>query len=232
VAPGATLVHEGQRIWKVTNPGFASNTYIHASEQPGACFLVDPGLDAEPIDAALRELGVVPRVVLCTHGHFDHVGSASFFQDTYGARVFLHAADVPTMKASNFLLMAFKLPQRIVPPKPELVGDRFTLDVGGETVRYHATAGHTPGSCVIEFGPVVFTGDTLYCGGMSLSRLPGEDPERLRASLRAVWDRFPAEALVCPGHGEPAAFGWIKAHNAPLLQFLASGGAGSAEVLA
>lgn len=220
MASSASLVHEGHRIWKVTNPTFASNTYICAADEPGACFLVDPGLDAGLIDAALVELGLEPHFVFCTHGHFDHVGSASVFQDKYGARVFLHAEDVTTMKASNFLLMAFKFPQRIVLPKLEAVGDRFTLMIGGAAVRFHATAGHTPGSCVIEFGQAVFTGDTLYSRGMSLSRLPGEDPKRLQASLRAVWDRFPPESLVCPGHGEPASFGWIKVHNQKLLRFI------------
>jgi glyoxylase-like metal-dependent hydrolase (beta-lactamase superfamily II) len=218
-------VRAGDRLWRVSGSGFPSNTYIGAAGGRGDGFLIDPGLDEAVIDEALSGLGLVPRFVFCTHGHFDHLGSAAYFQKKFGAKVFLHSADVGTMKSSNFLLMAFKLPNRIELPDLELVSDGFEMPVGGETLVYHAAAGHTPGSCLIRLGSALFTGDTLYSRGVGLSRLRGEDPVRLRASLRAAWDLFPDDTMVHPGHGDSAAFGWIKQNNLKLRRFLDDAGA-------
>lgn len=214
------------RIWTVTNGIFPSNCYICETGERNDCFVVDPGLDAAPIESALRELDLVPQAVVCTHGHFDHAGSAAQLRTRHGCPVHLHEADMKTLRSSNFLLMAFRIPVKVVTPEIVPVGDsQPVVRVGPVTVRFHPAPGHTPGSCVLEYGDTLFTGDTLYARGVGLSRLPGEDAERLRASLRALWDRFPDATVVRPGHGETATFGDIKRSNEPLLRFLAASSA-------
>lgn len=208
-------------VWAVTNGVFASNCYLCETDVPGECFIVDPGLDAAPIEAALAERGLTPRAVLCTHGHFDHAGTAAHFQKQHGCPVHLHERDLKTLRSSNFLLMAFKIPARMQLPEVQPVTDAEPLvRIGGVTVRYHAVPGHTPGSCAIEHAGSLFTGDTLYSRGVGLSKLPGEDADQLRSSIRSVWARFPDDTVVRPGHGESAAFGWIKQNNTALLGFL------------
>jgi hydroxyacylglutathione hydrolase len=212
---------ETDTLWRVVNSSFASNTFIQSIGAGGECFVVDPGLDAPAIDAALTALQLRPRFVCCTHGHFDHAGSAAFLQQKYDAKVFLHAADQRTLNSSNFLLMALKVPQRIEIPNLDLVfDDGFVIPVEGEQVRYRATPGHTPGSCIIEFQNALFTGDTLFSRGVDSSRFPGANATDLRASLRRVWNLFPSDSLVYSGHGDSAAFGWIKANNAKLRQLV------------
>jgi glyoxylase-like metal-dependent hydrolase (beta-lactamase superfamily II) len=208
-------------VHRVTGGVFPSNSYVCAANIPGGCFLVDPGLDARLIDRALTERGLEPRKVFCTHGHFDHVGSAAYFQRKYGSEVYLHKNDMKTAKACNFLLMAFKIPARVEMPQFTLIeGDDFTCDIGGAPLRYHAAPGHTPGSCVIEFGESLFTGDSLYAHGVGLSSLPGENLDMLRKSLLSLWDRLPEGSWVYPGHGENALFGEIRLRNTALCDFL------------
>jgi hydroxyacylglutathione hydrolase len=215
------IVQTSDGIWRVTTSTFESNTYICGTRAPGECFLIDPGLDAERLEVALAELNLRPRYAFCTHGHFDHIGSAAVFQRKYGTQVFLHKSDLATAKGSNFLLMAFKVQQRIIIPEFDLVAnDDFSMMIDEIPLRFHSTPGHTPGSCMIRFGDAVFTGDTLYSRGMGLSKLPGEDMDCLRASLRAIWNLFPPEAVAYPGHGDSASFGWIKQNNQKLLQFV------------
>ena len=209
----------GERIWRVVNRTFPSNTYICATGEPGVCFLVDPGTDPEAIDKALGVLGLEPRHIFCTHGHFDHAGSAAFFQEKYGANCYLPRGDLKTLRGSNFLLMAFRIPFSMKMPRVE-AAEGLAMVLGEEEMRILAAPGHTPGSCLLCYGQVIFTGDTLYSYGVGLSKLPGEDGGMLKATLSALWDKLPTEALVFPGHGDWATFGHIQKNNAPLLDFL------------
>lgn len=209
------------RVWTLANGVFPSNCYLHATDVPGECILVDPGLDAERIEQALSALALTPRAVVCTHGHFDHAGSAAHFQERHGCPVYLHERDLRTLGASNFLLMAFRIPARVRQPRPERVDDGTpALDIGGLAVRWHPVPGHTPGSCAIEIGKALFTGDTLYARGVGLAGLPGEDATQLRRSVRSILDGFADDTLILPGHGESATLGWIRDHNDALRGFL------------
>ena len=199
---------------------FESNTYLCPTSMPGECILVDPGLDATPIDSALAEAELRPVAVLCTHGHFDHVGSADHYQKRFGIPVFLHRADNRTVNSANFLMMAFKIPARIQLPKFEFVESGHGMRVGGEDVRWLHTPGHTPGSCVLLIDGSAFTGDTLYRDGIGLVSLPGEDEASLRRSIRGLWSAIPEQTVVYPGHGGSARLGEIKRSNMPLRAFL------------
>jgi glyoxylase-like metal-dependent hydrolase (beta-lactamase superfamily II) len=209
-------------VWRVENRVFPSNTYICATGAADDCFLVDPGLDPEAVDAALGSLGLKPRQVFCTHGHFDHAGSAAFFQEQYGARCYLHGADLKTLRTSNFLLMAFRIPFSMKLPRTE-EADRLAMVLNGQELDVLSAPGHTPGSCIVRYGKHLFTGDTLYRHGVGLSRLPGENAGRLKTTLLELWDRLPGDALVLPGHGDCGTFACIREDNTSLLAFLGLG---------
>lgn len=211
----------GLNVWQVCAGVFPSNSYVWLGPEPGEAILIDAGLDAQPIDAALTELGVRPLAVVCTHGHFDHIGSAAFFQEKYGAPVHLHADDLRAAKAANFLMMAFKIPAKLKLPRFDLLhGEAGDTVIGGAVVRHRLLPGHSPGSCFLYIGEVLFSGDTLYASGIGLSKVPGEDPVVLRRSLRKVWDEIAPETLVCPGHGRTARYADIRIGNRELAEFL------------
>lgn len=221
-ATEATVVGHwgGGRVWRVTSGAFPSNAYFAEAEVPGGGVLIDPGLDARAIDAALSAQGLRPHQVFCTHGHFDHTGGAAHFQQRYGCEVFLHRADGRTVTSSNFLLMALKIPHRVVAADITLVNDGYRADSSGAPLRFRAAPGHTPGSCVLELGTAWFTGDTLYRRGVGLNSLPGENQDVLRATLLELWPELTAERTVFPGHGDAADGETVRAGNDALAAFL------------
>lgn len=210
----------GGLIWRITSGEFPSNAYFCEAHVPGGGILIDAGLDGTAIDAQMSEHGLHPQQVFCTHGHFDHIGSASYFQQKYGCQVFLHKSDDRVMKSGNFLLMALKIRQKIALPGVTHIDDQFTMVIGGQTLKYLAAPGHTPGSCVIEFGDAWFTGDTLYSRGVGLSQLPGEDANLLKTSIRALWPGLTAQRTIYPGHGNAADGASVRTQNRALLKFL------------
>jgi glyoxylase-like metal-dependent hydrolase (beta-lactamase superfamily II) len=210
----------GGKVWRVTSGVFPSNAYFCETGLPEGGLLIDPGLDGHSIDAQLQEQGLRPHQVFCTHGHFDHAGSASYFQEKYGCPVFMHEGDARTLKASNFLLMAFKIPVKIGLPEVTFVDDRFSIEVNDRVLRFLPTPGHTPGSCIIELGDAWFTGDTLYSQGVGLSKLPGENRELLRSSILGLWDRLTVGRTIYPGHGDISDGATLRRENLTLLKFL------------
>lgn len=212
-------VEVGPGIWQVENRVFPSNTYLCATGPDGGCLLVDPGLDPEGIDAALTGLGLRPTHVLCTHGHFDHVGGTTYFQKKYEVPCHLHDADRAELGRANFLMMALRV--HFVMELPRVTGmDDLPAIIGEKRLTVFHAPGHTPGSCMILYGGGLFSGDTLFSRGVGLSKLPGGDREELKASLLRLWDRIPDEALVCPGHGGCAPFSGVRIENGPLRRFL------------
>ena len=214
------------RVVRVTNREVAANTYVCRMATPGECILIDPGLDREAIEAALDGAEVTPLAIFCTHGHFDHLGSAEYFRRKYSIDVHLYAADAKVAQSSNFLMMALKLPSRIAVPEAHVaVADGSTWSSGHDRVEIVHVPGHTPGSIVVLFNGQAFTGDTLYRDDVWLGSLPGLNRAELVESLRRLWGLLPDDTLIYPGHGGAATFGEVKRSNAPLRQMLGLTGA-------
>lgn len=208
----------------IVNSGFRSNTYLVSTGSDGDCVVIDPGLDREAIQQELTASEWRPTAVLCTHGHFDHVGNAAWLHDTFGLPVYLRTADLKTAKLSNFMLAAFKVGLRIELPPFQLVEhDKAVVECDGRSFVFHALPGHTPGSAGIMVDDMLFSGDSLYARRTALSRLPGEEHAVLRASLRGLFSWVAADIRVFPGHGGSATVDEIVKNNEELRAFMAAG---------
>ncbi|MEI6620770.1 MAG: MBL fold metallo-hydrolase [Actinomycetes bacterium] len=217
----AMPVEVGEGVWRIRNRVVASNTYICRLEDRTECIVIDPGLDAESVHAGLRSLSQIPKAIFCTHGHFDHIGSAASLQKDHGATLYLHAADVRAAKSANFTMMIARVSGRITVPTVDALlaeGDRYSS--GRDEVTVVHTPGHTPGSCCIRLKQYAFTGDTLYRDGVGLTNFPGEDSSQLLVSVAKLWNLLPDSTVVCPGHGGAAQFADLKRNNLPLRRLL------------
>jgi len=209
------------QVIRVNNKVFSSNTYLCRTKNPDECLLIDPGLDPEAIDATMAEQALRPIAVLSTHGHFDHMGSASFFREKYQIPFYLPQSDLKIAKSAAFLLMACRIKAKVVtPPIDHPITAEEWFPIAGCNVRFVQVPGHTPGSCFIEYEGSLFTGDSLYAEGVGLVDFPGEDQAVLKTSLLKIWDFFDEALTVYPGHGRSNTLGHIKANNKPLRRFL------------
>lgn len=211
-------------VRRVVNSALKSNTYLLKAAEGGRCVVIDPGLDRDAIELEIATSGWTPEAVLCTHGHFDHVGSAAWVQQTFGVPVILRKADHKLAKMSNFMMAAFRLPQRIALPDFQLLDDdASSVEFGGRRYVFHPLPGHTPGSAGITTDDMLFSGDSLYASKTALSKLPGEDHDQLRSSLTGLFSWIGADVRVLPGHGGSATIAEIHEHNHELRSFMATG---------
>lgn len=211
-----------ENILLVRNKKFSSNTYLLHRKGEAECLVVDPGLDTDALEQAIREAKLQPIAVLATHGHFDHIGSARYIQDTFKAPYYLHEADLKMSKSANFFLQVAGLQHKIETPHPDVLlkAPKELLHIGAFVVEARHFPGHSNGSVVYQWNNYLFTGDILYKKGLGLESIPREDKVALQASIKSIFSAYPDLCLVLPGHGPAESLKNIRENNQELKQFL------------
>lgn len=158
--------------------------------------VIDAAHDAAPILAGID--GRTVQMVVCTHGHNDHINAAVALADATGAPVALHAADR--------MLWDVVHPGRA--PDIDLDGHR-AIDVAGQRLHVLHTPGHSPGGVCLHLPEegVVFSGDTLFHGGPGATGRSFSDRAVLVASIRSKLLVLAPGTVVRTGHGPSTTIG-------------------------
>jgi len=185
-----------------------TNTFLLVTDA-GHAVAIDPAADASLYEQALEQTGAKLTHILCTHGHYDHVGAVKQLKEKWGCKVYLDPTDA---KGNSSL--------------PMTESDSGYVD-GGEikvdelTFKTWHTPGHTPGSWVILCGDMFFTGDTLFHGSIGRTDLPGGSMMQMEESLQKLLELpVPDKARVLPGHEAFSTMADEKRHNYYLREFM------------
>lgn len=186
--------------WEVTN-----NIWIVGDDR--RVFVIDAAHDHQPIVDAVN--GRTVTGVVLTHGHNDHINAAAALADEVDAPIYLHPADTMLW---NAVYPDRQVDKAIVPGT--------TLKGGGVELGIRHTPGHSPGCCCFydAANGVVFSGDTLFCGGPGATGRSFSDFPTIITSIRQNLLTLPPETIVHTGHGDsttigaeaPALEDWIK----------------------
>jgi glyoxylase-like metal-dependent hydrolase (beta-lactamase superfamily II) len=178
-----------------------TNCYLFYDEETRDCAVIDPGADHEKIISNIADLELKPVIVLNTHGHVDHIGANSDIVQKYAVPLAMHAADTGLLRVSDYIELSLLLGARNSPAPDRLLAEGDEISVGRASLRVIHTPGHTPGSLGFVHGGVLFSGDTLFCGGVGRTDLPGGSWKDLERSIRERILTLPEETIVLPGHG-------------------------------
>ena len=182
-----------------------------------------PGSERAILDK-LANNGIEPKdisLILITHSHADHFGSAAALKELTGAPAAIHKLDAefarrgidpPVHPASGVgrLLtpfLAIKGPAKAPPFEPDiLIEDELDLEKFGVDGRVVHTPGHTAGSLSVFLpGGDVIVGDMTMMGILGKKRPDypffADDIEQLKESMRLVMQASPKRILS--GHGGP-----------------------------
>ncbi|MCM8778130.1 MAG: MBL fold metallo-hydrolase [Candidatus Omnitrophica bacterium] len=184
-------------IEKIVVGEFQTNCYIVGCEKTGKGFIIDPGDEYKEIKEVIKKVGIEPSFIVNTHGHMDHIKD----DEKFNLPVYIHSHDLecltdPERNLSQLfgLFLTCKVQSFTVEE-----GD--ILKAGEISFQIIHTPGHTPGSICLKCGDILFTGDTLFCGGYGRTDLPGGSEETLFKSIRNKLLLLPDETLIYPGHG-------------------------------
>jgi glyoxylase-like metal-dependent hydrolase (beta-lactamase superfamily II) len=186
--------------------------YLVGDREAGECVVVDPAWDLDAVVDQAAADGVAITGALISHTHPDHVGGRLFGMDIPGvedllervpdARVYVHKAEREFLPGLGSNLVR--------------VEAGAELAVGGLTVTFIHTPGHTPGSQCFYVDGRLLSGDTLFINACGRTDLPGSDPAEMHRSLTQRLARLPDETVLLPGHnygGESSTIGDEKRQN-------------------
>lgn len=168
-----TILQLDKHTWRLEDP---FHTYLYLVEGTERAALIDCGNGFSGLGEAVASLTGKPVIAVLTHGHFDHTGCASMFQECL-----IHPADqavleqgfapaeraeqwerfcqlyqvAPSSEEREFFLSVH------VPKITGVLSDGQVLDLGGRTLEVITTPGHTLGSvCLLDkIHGYLFSGD-------------------------------------------------------------------------
>lgn len=189
------------------------NCFIIGCPQTKLAAVIDPGDDAERVLHRLAKLGLEAKLIINTHGHFDHIGGNRAVKAATGAELLIHAADLPLLPLAAGHAAAYGLSCESSPAADRTLADGDLVQVGELELRVLHTPGHTPGGICLFGSGHLFTGDSLFAGSIGRTDLPGGDHDTLIRSVRGQLMGLPAETVVHPGHGPDTSIGREKKLN-------------------
>jgi glyoxylase-like metal-dependent hydrolase (beta-lactamase superfamily II) len=184
----------------------SANCYLLYDSVSNEAVIIDPGDDAEYIQNKIADLGLTPKAIIATHGHFDHVLASEELKLIYQIPFLINKKD-------EFILnYASKSYKHFLKQKTELeVGksngylqDNEKIILGRSKIKVIETPGHTPGGICLycKKDGFLFTGDTLFSGGLvGRTDFKYSNESNLKKSIKKILSL--GKNIRCfPGHGD------------------------------
>jgi len=188
-----------ERISRVVGPA-STNVHVLADERSHEAVAIDTAIPSLAwITDELAARGWTLRLIISTHGHWDHIGNNAAVAGATGAQIAVHADDREALIHPQPLWAPFEIPPSI--PAVELA-EGGEIRFGSIRLRVLHTPGHTPGSVCLQAVDegLLLSGDTLFAAGWGRTDLPGGSEEAIAESLARLSELEPPTAVL-PGHG-------------------------------
>jgi len=189
-----------------------TNCYILGDEQSKTCAIIDPGQKADKIMEAVNELGYEVKLILLTHGHYDHVMAVPQIVKATGAKVCIHKKDEWLLDCDEVLRYGTRAEGYSVPHVDHYLEDGQTIELGSLKISVLHTPGHTAGCCTFLCGDAMFSGDTLFqecCGRTDLETGSLEDILKSLKRLALLEGNY----RVFPGHEDFSSLEYERQYN-------------------
>lgn len=198
------------------------NTYVIYDDEGNAA-IVDcgcmTGSEQEELQNYIERNRLTPRLLLCTHMHFDHVWGNGWVLRTWPeVKAYAHPIDLEQLPSPSEQIRKFGLQLRYEEVNPSVYihlaeGDRIPLGEHALEVRH--VPGHSPGHVVFYAadGGFVVAGDTLFAENIGRTDFWYGSYDDLVENIRTKLFSLPPETVVYPGHEGTTTIGHEIAYN-------------------
>ncbi len=173
--------------------------YIVGDEASGEALVIDPAANVDGLISEAQKKGFTIKYIVNTHGHVDHISGNQDMKKKTGAQIIIHEADADMLVSTPSMVLRM-FGAKPSPPADITVKEGDTISVGKVSLKVIHTPGHTPGGMSLYMDGYVFTGDTLFVGGVGRTDLPGGSWSVMSSSIREKLLSLPDDTVVLPGH--------------------------------
>ncbi len=194
------------------------NTYILYNEF-NDCIIIDPGcyFDAEKEEmvAFISNNKLIPKMLINTHCHLDHVFGNKFTAEKYNLTLQLHENEKAVLAFAPTSGLMYSMPFDNYKGDFVLLNAGDVISLGEDKLKVLLVPGHSPGSLAFYCAKdkFVISGDALFKNSVGRSDLPGGNHEQLIKSIKENLLTLPEETVVYSGHGSATTVGVEKRNN-------------------
>jgi glyoxylase-like metal-dependent hydrolase (beta-lactamase superfamily II) len=194
-----------ERLTRVVGP-VRTNVHVLADARSREAIAIDTAIPSvDWVVDELQERGWTLKLIVTTHGHWDHFGDNAALAAHTGAPIAVHSLDADRLSEPKPLYAPFEIPPCV--PAVELA-EGGEIRFGEIRLQVLHTPGHTEGSVSLWSADdgLLFSGDTLFAGGWGRVDLPGSSPEQMVDSIARL-TTLDDPLHVLPGHGRETTIG-------------------------
>ncbi len=198
------------------------NTYLLYNDDKN-CIIIDPGCYFEEEKNELSQFisthKLVPKMLLNTHCHLDHVFGNKYVAETYQLIPFIHELEKEMLAYAPVSGLMYEMPFENYEGDLKFLKEGDLIVIGEDELKVIFTPGHSKGSVSFYCAKQNFliSGDVLFFRSIGRTDLPGGNHETLLKSIREQLFILPDNTTVYSGHGQPTNIGDEK-HSNPFLQ--------------
>ncbi len=201
------------KITKLTVGLLETNCYIIYEDNHA--IVIDPGAEGKRITDFLQKKKLIPKYIINTHGHLDHIGANRYLKEQYpNTHLAIHYLDEELLYAKQEFLSLLLFGTFKPSPKPDiLLKENDEIKLENTHFKVIHTPGHTKGSISLYNKEIILTGDTLFCNGVGRYDIPGANKNDLFNSIKEKIFILDSNLIVYPGHGETTTIEKEKKDN-------------------
>ena len=160
------------------------------------------------------------KLLLLTHGHFDHIPDVAKIKRRFHCQIGCHPTTARMISDPEFF-RSFGFQLEIEPVDPDfLIEETPARKFLGLEMQVLEVPGHCPGSLCFfsRKEQLLIGGDVLFAGSIGRGDLPGGDINLLLEGIRKKLFPLGDDVTVLPGHGPPTKIGTERKTNPFLKQ--------------
>jgi len=192
-----------------------ANNYLLIDESSNDAILIDCSSPDDDYIEEINKLNVNLKMILLTHGHFDHILGCNKFKEAFGCDIYVHEDDLKQIKYApemTMMLGGIRIPEVTSVNKTVKDGDVFKI--GDIELKAINTPGHTEGGmCYLTNDGILFSGDTMFHGSVGRTDFLGGDFDAIKHSVKEILFNMPEETVVYSGHGGKTTIKFEKKFN-------------------